>query len=136
VRDVELAAGVEAPEALSVLAADEPVGGDDRLAPRLGVIDDEKVVADVVEIVEVAPEPRHAVVGPGAHLVVEDAVAERLGGVDLADAFGEADTQIAGAQVDDPARRGCRLTLERAPGSIDHPPSPPQSFVFFSSGTA
>lgn len=87
------------------LRAQQPVSADHLpllAIPLLAVpplaIDDEQVVAGFVEIVEVAPQAGHLVRGMGAHLLVEDAVAQRLGLLDLGLVVGQLDDQVAGVE--------------------------------------
>ncbi len=68
--------------------------------PALGV-EHQEVVADAVEFVEVLLPHGHLGRGLGRHLLIEDAVAERLGGGDLVVAFRQTDGQAARAGVDD-----------------------------------
>ncbi len=112
--DVVLAGRVEAAVPRRRLAADEAVGSHHRFgAAAARVVADEEVVADAVEAVKIAPLPRHLGAGPRAHLLVEDAIAQRLRGVDVGHALREPHLERAGTHVDDgsPADRPGRLAL-------------------------
>ena len=66
------------------LAAQQAIGGDDAGGPVGScVIDDQQMVAHPIEVIDVAPRLAALGGGIGAHLLEEDAVAQRLGGVDF-----------------------------------------------------
>ena len=92
------------PEA-RVFAPVQAVGADHTgraLAERL--VEHEKMIAGFVEIVEVAVRPCHLGCRLGAHLVVEDAIAQLLCPLHLVDRAGEPDLEAA-----EPAERSGRL---------------------------
>ena len=76
---------------------EDPVGADDLAAAAMLVIDDQQVIADGIETVEVPPLGRHLGGRLRAHLLIEDAVAERLRLLDLARGFRHAQLEIADA---------------------------------------
>ena len=98
--DVVFVLGVEPADRRGGFAPDQPVGADDAAAAVAEiVVDDQQVVGDGVEAVAVAAGAAASGDGCGAHLLVEDAVAQRLGGVDLGCGLGDANAELAGADL-------------------------------------
>ena len=107
-REVVFARGVEAAGLGRVFLADQAIGADDeRLAVLVEdrAVDDEKMVAEIVEAVEVAPLRAHLRRRDRRHLFVEDAVAQTLRRLDLGFGLGQTDLERAGDGQDRPALR-------------------------------
>ena len=80
------------------LVAKDAIRADDLCAEAsvpLSVIDDEEMVAELVEPVGVAPRLPCARIGHRRHLLVEDAVAERLRTAHLERICGKPDLEVA-----------------------------------------
>ena len=103
-RDVEFLGRVEAAGERRHLLAHQPVGADDATVERAAaaMVDDQEMVAIAVEAVAVAPGHALQLRGLGAHLLVEDAVAQFLRRLHLGRVAGEPHLQIA----DSPERGG------------------------------
>ncbi len=88
-RQIELALGVEAAEPRRRILAHQPVGADDaRLdaaeAPARRMVDDQQMVASLVETVGIAAEHARDDAGLRRHFLIEHPVAQALGPPDLA----------------------------------------------------
>src|SRR5215471_2849439 len=109
---------IEAAMAFGYLLAQEPIGGND-LGPAeaglVAVIEDQHVVAELVEGIAVAPRYQRAHVGDRRHLLVEDAIAQALRALDLLGGTGEANLEVAEA-------------AQRAGSLVETPPISPHSF--------
>ena len=107
-RDVVFVRRVEVAQPRRRLALDQPVGADDAL--RAGtdrVVHHQQMVGDRIEGVAVAPARGGRRIGPGAHLLIEHAIAQRLHGIDFRGRTGDAHAEIAGRAVPETASGRC-----------------------------
>ena len=107
-RNVELAGGIEAAVGLGHLLAQQAVGSDqlaivqhDRIAGRPGCRPDHhQVIADRIESVGIATAGRCFCSGLRMQLLIENAVAQMLAGVDLRGTPGHAQDQVGALHLD------------------------------------
>ena len=94
---LEFAVGIEAAGRDRDFLPQEPVGADDALVIWSGKrrVEHQKMVADFIEAIGVAPRGGAEVGLPRAELIVKDAVADFLGGGDLGGVAREANFQRA-----------------------------------------
>ena len=102
-REVIFAGGIETVVRGGDRLAQQAIGADDMRAAIKAVIDDEQMVADHVIRIDIAAFARHGGSRSRPHFIIEDLVAQRLGGGDFGLGDGEADIELADA-VDE----GCR----------------------------
>ena len=120
--DLVLAGRVEAAVTGGDMLPQQAVGSDDlrpepqQRPPGIGMVQHQEVIAKGVELVGVAPGLPSPQVGDGRHLLVEDAIAQRLRSADLGSRAGEPDLEPA-----EPAERRRRSALppRRAPDPVD-----------------
>ena len=102
--DIVFAGRVEPAAARRRLAPNQAIGAHHCLgAAAAGVVDHHEMVAAVVEQVAVEAQPLSAGQRPRSHRLVEDAVAQRLRGVDIGARFGKPHLQRPARDVDDAA---------------------------------
>jgi hypothetical protein len=99
--DVVFVAGVELAAPRRAFAPHHPIGADHAGGARAALlVEDEKMVAILVEGIEVAANRRHLRRRAGGHRLVEHAIAQSLGGAHFGGIFGETDAQIAADDID------------------------------------
>ena len=132
--DVVLRRGIEATHAGCLRPPHEAVGGDN--LPRqagggLVAVEHQQVVAEGIEGVELPPHGAHLWARLGRHLLAEDLVPQRLGGLDLLRRLCQAKPEAAQLRVDRPLvrRRALGVVLEfvghyrprRVPSAVARP---------------
>jgi hypothetical protein len=117
-RNVVLGCGIKAPQTGCRLSPEQPVSPDNPVMATAGVVEDQEVIAIVIEAIDVAPPPPHMGQRARSQRLVKYPVSQRLRGIDVFGGFCQANLQRARPKVDDAARNGCRLSINRR-GRLD-----------------
>ena len=100
--DVVFGCRIEAAHLRRRRPADQAIGADDALGPfAAATVEHQQVIAHLVERIEVALLRRHLGRRMGRHLLVEDAIAQRLRRVDLGGRLRQTDLEVTGDDLDD-----------------------------------
>ena len=126
IRHVEFARGVETAGARCIDIARQTIGPDDERLSVIGkrrTIDDEQVIADIIELVEVAPLLAHLRRRHRRHLFVEDVIAQTLRLLDFGFGFGKTHFQRARDSQHGPLRKSAfksprLVNIDQATGSF------------------
>ena len=94
--DIIFRLGIEPADTGHMGAGENAVGADHARIANAVVVDDQQMVASIVELIEIAFLLLYGGVCRAAHFFAENAVAQALGGIHIRFRFGEAQRQITG----------------------------------------
>jgi len=89
---------IESPATLSGFPAQQPVGGHNRARTKRAV-DDQEMIAELIEVIEIPLDSRHLWGRLGGHFLIEDVISQSLSRLNLLRRLRQPDFHLTGIDV-------------------------------------